>query len=54
MAGDEPFDILRIPRTYTLNEAVELMKRMDRYATGNNINWVDAETGKPVAIGYND
>lgn len=44
----------RVKRIYTLEEAVELMKVMDKcLPTGQQIQWVDAHTKKPVAIGYN-
>ena len=45
----------RVKRIYTLDEAVELMKVMDKVLpTGQQINWVDVYTKKPVAIGYNE
>jgi hypothetical protein len=56
MAGDNNYVPLqyRVKRIYTLEEAVELMKVMDKHLpTGQQIQWVDAHTKKPVAIGYN-
>lgn len=51
MAGD-PIPIeFRIKRSYTLLEAVELMKIYDGYT---NIRWINTRTGKPILIGYND
>lgn len=43
----------RVKRTYTLDEAVELMKVLDKFPTRERIKWVNAKTGKPVVIGYN-
>lgn len=56
MTGDEPTDMLRasVKTTYTFNEAIEEMKRRDRNPTTRPIQWVDAKTGKPVYIGYNN
>lgn len=51
MAGDE-LNITRIKRTYTLDEAIEYMKRLDKDATTHTIRWVNARTGRPVSIGY--
>ena len=54
MAGD-PIPIqYRVKRTYTLSEAVELMKAYDKYPTRHTWNWVDVHTRQPVAIGWND
>ena len=39
-------------RTFTLNEAVEFMKSLDRYVTNQPVRWVNAKTGNPVTIGY--
>ena len=44
---------LRMEKTYTLNEAVELMKQRDKNPNSKPINWKCARTGKPVYIGYN-
>lgn len=52
MAGNEP-NITEIKNTYTLNEAIEYMKRLDKNATTHSIRWFNARTGKPVCIGYN-
>ena len=55
MAGDEPTDMIRVKTTYTFNEAIEEMKRRDRNPTTSKpIQWVNAKTGKPVYIGYNN
>jgi len=41
-------------KTYTFDEAIEYMKMLDSFPTGDNsVNWVNARTGQPVAIGYN-
>lgn len=42
-------------KTFTFNEAIDFMKVLDRMptGTGRNLQWIDASTGKPVAIGYN-
>ncbi len=40
---------------YTLDEAIEYQKYADRnFPTGESIDWVNARTGEPVVIGYND
>lgn len=42
-------------RRFTLLEACEFVEFIDRAFTsftGNQINWVDSKTKKPVAIGY--
>ena len=40
-------------RSYTLQEACELMEEMERnFTTGCSINWFDSKTGNPVCIGY--
>jgi len=52
MAITEPPEVQN--RCYSLNEAVNLMKEMDKYPTGSRpIKWVDCKTKKPVSIGYN-
>lgn len=43
----------RVQRTYTLNEAVDLMRVLDKYPTRERIRWINAKTKKPVIIGYN-
>jgi hypothetical protein len=43
----------RAQRTYTLDEAVDLMKMLDKFPTREHIRWVNAKTRKPVVIGYN-
>jgi len=54
MAGDEPKNMLTTKTIYTFNEAIELMKRRDRYTTNKRpIQWIDAKTKKRVHIGYN-
>ncbi len=55
MATREPHGITRVYRTYTISEAVEYMKVLDKYATDTSrtITWKDVKTGKPVYIGYN-
>ena len=51
---DDHRDILRnrVYKTFTFIEAVEFQKMLDRYATVNPVKWVDAKTGKPIALGY--
>lgn len=39
-------------KIFSFNEAIEFMKYIDKQPTGHTINWVNAKTGKPVAIGY--
>lgn len=42
-------------RVYTLSEACEFMKTLDSMPSGMlDVNWVNANTGQPVAIGYTD
>ena len=52
MAGDPIPLQFRVKQTYTLNEAVDLMKMYDKYPTRHSISWKDARTGSPVSIGY--
>lgn len=42
-------------RVFTFNEAIDFMKLLDTMptGTGSSLQWVDAKTKKPVAIGYN-
>ena len=57
MAPTQTYEELVTAHTgsYTFDEAIELMKRLDKMPTPKrSITWVDAHTGKPVAIGYND
>ena len=55
MAGNDYTPLkFRVKRVYTFNEAIDLMKALDKYPTGTQINWVSVKTGRPVAIGYND
>lgn len=42
----------RLKRTYTLSEAADLMKILDKLPTNKGVNWVSAKTGRPVSIGY--
>jgi hypothetical protein len=44
----------RNKRIYTFNEAIDLMKALDQFPTGTQINWISIDTGKPVVIGYNE
>lgn len=56
MAGDEPTDLIKVKTVYTLNEAIEYMKRNDNQPINidkSPISWVDVKTGKQVVIGYN-
>lgn len=54
MGTIEPVSLeTRVKRTYTISEAVELMKELDRHPTNTDIKWVDSKTGKPVSIGFN-
>ena len=40
-------------RCFTLSEAVEIQKEFDRQLwTGEQLNWVNCKTGKPITIGY--
>lgn len=48
-----PHDVDRLKTTYTLIEAIDLMKMLDKYPTTKTIRWVNHETKEPVAIGYN-
>ena len=52
MSGGYDATLLRVKRTYTLEEAVEYMKMLDRSPTTANIRWRNARTGRLVAIGY--
>ena len=44
-------DMLTVPRTYTLTEALDYEEAMDRFPTQEQIHWVNARTGQPVIIG---
>jgi hypothetical protein len=54
--GDDYSQIINnsIGRTYSFSEAIDLVRVLDKYRTYPNqqIQWVDAKTGKPVTIGY--
>lgn len=40
-------------KTFTFQEAIELMRLADQRPTGSlDFKWVDSATGKPVTIGY--
>lgn len=52
MAGNEPYGLTPTKRTYTFSEVIEVIKRENRQPTTNPVRWVDANTGKPVSIGY--
>ena len=52
MATNEPYQGISVKLTYTFNEAIRYMKEREKFPTAQSINWVDAKTGKPVAIGY--
>jgi len=39
-------------KRYTLTEAVDYMKSLDKQPTNRQISWVNAHTGKSVTIGY--
>ena len=41
-------------RTYTISEACDLLKVLDRNPTEAPIRWKNVKTGKEVFIGYND
>jgi len=46
----------RAKRTYTFDEAIDLMKALDKLPTNTRtqITWVSVRTGKPIIIGYNN
>lgn len=54
MATREPFCTTRVYREYTMSEAIEYMKMLDRYATDTSrtITWKSVKTGKQVHFGY--
>lgn len=58
MATDDSYERLLAysdHRRFTLTEACDYMKELDKYATplsGHPINWMNAKTGSPVSIGY--
>lgn len=54
MATADYYEVLEnnIGKVFTLGEAVQFMKMMDRFPTMIQINWVSTRTGRPVSIGY--
>ena len=55
MAGNDYYDeyIDRCKhKVFTLREAIEFMKELDRCATTHTVSWKSVNTGRPVAIGY--
>ena len=45
---------ITLKHTYTLKEACDYMRNLDRFPTARSISWVNTRTGEPVTIGYND
>lgn len=49
----DEYSITEVYLPFTLEQAVEYMKRLDKYATVKRPEWYDVKTGKRVVIGYN-
>ena len=40
-------------KSFSMEEAVEFEKHLDRYVTSVTTNWVSLKTGNKISIGYN-
>ena len=55
MSITEPnWDAIYMGSPYTLSEACDIMRNLDKFPTTRRINWVNSKTGEPVSIGYSD
>jgi len=53
MAPSGDTTVFRVKSIFTLKEAIAYQKMWDKNTTtGQPIRWVNAETGRPVSIGY--
>jgi hypothetical protein len=53
MAGEPNIEYYE-GKTFTLSEACDFMRMLDKSVTRVNVRWVNAHTGQPVSIGYID